>query len=55
MTNHLAFRAQTYGQLDDALTVAAARRDRMVLVEVVLPRLEIPRLLGQLVGSMAPQ
>ncbi|WP_414601628.1 hypothetical protein, partial [Mycobacterium tuberculosis] len=24
-------------------------------VEVVLPRLEIPRLLGQLVGSMAPQ
>lgn len=55
VTNHLAFRAQTYGQLDDALTVAAARRDRMVLVEVVLPRLEIPRLLGQLVGSMAPQ
>ncbi|BDB44925.1 hypothetical protein IWGMT90018_53710 [Mycobacterium kiyosense] len=52
--NHLAFRAQTYGELDDALTAAAQNRDRMVLVEVVLPRLEIPPLLAQLVGPMAP-
>jgi indolepyruvate decarboxylase len=55
VTNHLAFRAQTYGELDDALTAAAEHPDRMVLVEVVLPRLEIPPLLGQLVGPMSPE
>jgi indolepyruvate decarboxylase len=55
VANHLVFRAQTYGELDDALTAAAEHQDRMVFVEVVLPRLEIPRLLGQLVGSMAPK
>ncbi|MFV0496204.1 alpha-keto acid decarboxylase family protein [Mycobacterium sp.] len=52
--NNLAFRVQTYGELDDALTSAAEHRDRMVLVEAVLPRLEIPPLLAQLVGPMAP-
>lgn len=55
VANHLAFRAQTYGELDDALTAAAEHQDRMVFVEVVLPRLEIPRLLGQLVGPMSPE
>ncbi len=54
VTNHLAFRAQTYGELDDALTAGAEHKDRMVLVEVVLPRLEIPPLLAQLVGSLSP-
>ncbi|MEE6175079.1 alpha-keto acid decarboxylase family protein [Mycobacterium sp. 050134] len=54
VSDHLVFRAQTYGELDDALTGAAEHRDRMVFVEVVLPRLEIPHLLGQLVGPMAP-
>jgi TPP-dependent 2-oxoacid decarboxylase len=54
VANHLAFRAETYGELDDAFTAAAAHRDRMVFVEVVLPRLEIPPLLAQLVGPMAP-
>jgi alpha-keto-acid decarboxylase len=54
VANHLAFRAQNYGELDDALTAAAQHRDRMVLVEVVLPRLEIPPLLAQLVGPMSP-
>jgi len=54
VTDHLAFRADNYGELDDAFTAAAAHQDRMVFVEVVLPRLEIPRLLGQLVGSMSP-
>jgi len=54
VTNHLAFRAETYGELDDAFTAAAENRDRMVLVEVVLPRLEIPRLLVELVGPMSP-
>lgn len=52
--NHLAFRACTYGELDDALTAAAEHKDRMVFVEVVLPRLEIPPLLSQLVGNMHP-
>ncbi|MHA7652760.1 alpha-keto acid decarboxylase family protein [Mycobacterium sp. ML4] len=54
VTNHLTFRATTYGELDEALTAAAEHKDRMVFVEVVLPRLEIPPLLGQLVGSMHP-
>ncbi|OBJ81814.1 indolepyruvate decarboxylase [Mycobacterium gordonae] len=54
VANHLAFRAQTYGELDEALTAAAENQDRMVFVEVVLPRLEIPPLLGQLVGNMHP-
>ncbi|ETZ98923.1 thiamine pyrophosphate enzyme, C-terminal TPP binding domain protein [Mycobacterium kansasii 824] len=50
VTDHLAFRARTYGELDDALTAAAAHRDRLVLVEAVLPRLEIPHLLSDLVA-----
>jgi len=54
VANHLAFRAENYGELDDALTAAAEHRDRMVLVEVVLPQFEIPPLLAQLVGPMAP-
>lgn len=54
VANHLAFRAQTYGELDEALSAAAENQDRMVFVEVVLPRLEIPPLLGQLVGNMHP-
>ncbi len=54
VTNHLAFRAQTYGELDEALTVAAEHRDGMVFVEVVLPRLDVPPLLAELVGSLSP-
>jgi len=54
VANHLAFRAETYGELDEALTAAAEHKDRMVFVEVVLPRLEIPPLLSQLVGPMSP-
>ncbi|WP_460010313.1 thiamine pyrophosphate-dependent enzyme, partial [Mycobacterium avium] len=54
VTDHLAFRVQTYGELDDALTAAARHQDRMVLVEVVLPRLEIPRLLVELVRPTSP-
>lgn len=55
VSEHLAFRVQNYGELDDALTAAATHRDRMVFVEVVLPRLEIPPLLSQLVGNLAPK
>ena len=54
VTNHLAFRAQTWGELDDALTSAAEHQDRMVFVEVVLPRLDIPPLLVELAQPMSP-
>ena len=54
VTGHLAFRVHTYGELDDALTAAAKHKDRMVFVEVVLPRLEIPRLLVELVQQTSP-
>nr|WP_036393932.1 MULTISPECIES: alpha-keto acid decarboxylase family protein [Mycobacterium] len=54
VTDHLAFQARTYGELDDALTAAAAHRDRLVLVEAVLPQLEIPHLLSDLVAPTSP-
>ncbi len=54
VADHLAFRAHTYGELDDALTAAAQHKDRMVLVEAVLPRLEIPPLLVELVQPTSP-
>lgn len=54
VTNYLAFRAQTYGELDDALTAAAEEQNRMVFVEVVLPRMEIPGLLVELVQPTSP-
>lgn len=49
VTNHLTFRAQTYGELDDAFIAAAEHQDRMVLIEAVVPRLDIPDLLTDLV------
>jgi TPP-dependent 2-oxoacid decarboxylase len=49
VTNHLTFRAQTYGELDDAFVAAADHGDRMVLIEAVVPRLDIPDLLTELV------
>ena len=55
VANQLAFRAETFGELDDALTAAAQHQDRMVLVEAVLPRLEIPTLLGKLVQPLSPE
>lgn len=55
VANHLVFRAENYGELDDAFTAAAEQQDRMVFVEAVLPRLEIPPLLGKLVQPMSPQ
>jgi len=54
VANHLAFKAHTYGELDDAFIAAADHKDRMVLVEAVLPRLEIPRLLVELVQPTSP-
>ncbi|WP_108638082.1 alpha-keto acid decarboxylase family protein [Mycobacterium rhizamassiliense] len=55
VVDHLAFRVRTHGELDDALAAAADYQDRMVFVEAVLPRLEIPPLLGKLVQPMSPQ
>ncbi|MEX3742936.1 alpha-keto acid decarboxylase family protein [Mycolicibacterium porcinum] len=47
----LTFRVSTYGELDDALTTAAATPDRMVFVEVMLGRMDIPPLLTELAQS----
>lgn len=47
----LVLRVTTYGELDDALTAAAAAQDRMVLVEAVVPRMDIPPLLAELAQS----
>ena len=51
--DHLAFRVETYGQLDDAFTAAAAHRDRMVFIEAVVPQLDVPPLLTELAESVA--
>lgn len=51
--DHLAFRVETYGQLDDAFTAAAAHRDRMVFIEAVVPQLDVPPLLTELAESAA--
>src|SRR6202042_1130275 len=53
VTNHLAFRAQTWVELDDALSSAAEHQHRMVFAQVVLPRLDIPPLLGDLAQPMS--
>ena len=42
VTEHLFFRAENYGELDDAFTAAAEHQDRMVLIEAVVPRLRHP-------------
>lgn len=47
----LTFRVSTYGQLDDALTAAAVAADRMVFIEAVVPRMDIPPLLTELAQS----
>jgi alpha-keto-acid decarboxylase len=51
--NHLAFRAETYGELDEAFTAAAAHRDKMVFVEAVVSRSDVPALLTELAESAA--
>jgi alpha-keto-acid decarboxylase len=53
VANHLAFRAETYAELDDALTAAALHQDRMVLVEAILPRMDLPGLLTELTQPSA--
>ena len=53
VSDHLAFRVENYGQLDDAFTAAAAHRDRMVFIEAVVPQLDVPPLLTELAESAA--
>ena len=52
VTEHLFFRAENYGELDDAFVAAAEHQDRMVLIEAVVPRLDIPDLLTNLVADL---
>jgi alpha-keto-acid decarboxylase len=52
VTNHLFFRAENYGDLDDAFVAAAEHQDRMVLIEAVVPRLDVPDLLTNLVAEL---
>jgi alpha-keto-acid decarboxylase len=52
--NHLTFRAQTYGELDDAFVAAAQNRDRMVLIEAIVPRMDAPDLLTELAQPTSP-
>ncbi|WKG02648.1 alpha-keto acid decarboxylase family protein [Mycolicibacterium sp. HK-90] len=47
----LTFRVSTYGELDDALTIAAATPQHMVFLEVMLGRMDIPPLLTELAQS----
>jgi alpha-keto-acid decarboxylase len=54
VTNHLTFRAETYGELDDAFAAAAEHRDRMVLIEAIVPRLDVPDLLNELAQPTSP-
>jgi indolepyruvate decarboxylase len=49
--DHLAFRASTYGEFDDALIAAATHRDQMVFIEAVVPRMDVPALLTELAES----
>jgi alpha-keto-acid decarboxylase len=54
VTDHLFFRAENYGELDDAFVAAADQRGRMVLIEAVVPPLDIPDLLTELVRPTSP-
>ena len=47
----LTFQVGTYGELDDALTAAAANPERMVLIEAVVARMDVPPLLNELAQS----
>jgi alpha-keto-acid decarboxylase len=50
---HLTFRAANHGQLADALAVAASHRDEMVIIEALVPRLDVPPALAALAQSAA--
>lgn len=51
VANALAVRVTTVGELADAIEAAAGAQDRMVLIEAVVPRMDIPPLLAELAQS----
>src|SRR6478752_5269053 len=51
VSDALVFRVATYGELDNALEAAAAAQDRLVLIEAVVPQMDIPPLLTELAQS----
>jgi alpha-keto-acid decarboxylase len=51
VSDALVFRVATYGELDDAFEAAAAAQDRLVLIEAVVPQMDIPPLLTELAQS----
>ena len=50
---HLAFRAETHGQLVDALAQAAAHPATLVIIEAVVPRMDLPPVLADLARAAA--
>jgi len=50
---HLAFRASTNGELDDALAAATEHRDRLVFIEAVLATMDVPPLLAAITADLA--
>ena len=52
--HRLTFRARTYGELDDAFVAAAQNQDRIVLIEAIAPRLDVPDLLNELAQPTSP-
>jgi indolepyruvate decarboxylase len=53
LRNHLVFRATTCGELDEAVAAAAAHPEQLVMIEAVVPTLDVPPLLSELAGSIA--
>jgi alpha-keto-acid decarboxylase len=49
----LVFRASTYGELSDAFAAAASARDKMVVIEAVVDRMDMPPLLVEIADSAA--
>ena len=53
VTDSLTVTVRTCGELDDALTAAAAHSDRMVLIEAILRPDDVPPLLQEIAESAA--
>jgi indolepyruvate decarboxylase len=47
----LTFQASTYGELDDALRAGADAQDRMVFIEALVGRMDVPPLLAEIAES----
>ncbi len=51
--DHLAFHVENHGELDDALKSAATHRDKLVIIEAVVPRMDLPPVLAGLADAAA--